>query len=65
MKNPSKVFRRVSAVGWYLVAAFFISVLNQWKGDAHFYALVVILAGAYGLHWVTCWIGKVFFGVGK
>ncbi len=63
--NASKGLQRISAVWWGFIGILFVAVSsNDWKGDAKLYAPVAILAGAYGLHWLTCWIVKGFFGDG-
>ena len=63
--NLSKGLQRVSAVWWGLVAGVFILYAVGNMTGQQYIGFAVVLGAIYGLHWITCWIVKGFFGDGK
>ena len=63
--NASKGLQRVSAVWWGFIGLLLAGTAVFAAKDAEKLYAPVILAGTYGLHWVTSWIVKGFFGDGE
>ena len=62
--NASKGLQRVSAVWWGFVGLALAALVAFNDKSPPLYLAVIPLAAAYGLHWLTCWMVKGFFGDG-